>query len=248
MKKIVIKIVGIELLLIFFYVANGAYVSIQQPSNPFWQFAILIPLAIALVLYITAKKKWRHYFFIPMNIGNIFVYLPLIFVLCIILFGTKGLNFDSISDLLLMFFMQMFVVAFIEETIFRGILLRLLLSKGTFTAISLSSILFGVTHALQLIGGQSLEDTVIQIIYALLVGLVLSLLIIDGQSIILTITFHGFNNFFNFMGNAESSMLTAYLIIIVLFVYLLFLWRRVKKKASVQSLRSSSPLHDFNRS
>lgn len=153
MKKIVIKIVGIELLLIFFYVANGAYVSIQQSSNPFWQFAILIPLAIALVLYITAKKKWRHYFFIPINIGNIFVYLPLIFVLCIILFGTKGLNFDSISDLLLMFFMQMFVVAFIEETVFRGILLRLLLSKGTFTAISLSSILFGVTHALQLIGG-----------------------------------------------------------------------------------------------
>lgn len=78
--------------------------------------------------------------------------------------------------------------------------------------------------------GQSVEDTIIQIIYALLVGLVLSLLIIDGQSIILTILFHGFNNFFNFMGNAESSMLTAYIIIIVLFVYTLFLWRRVKKK------------------
>ncbi|WP_431807401.1 CPBP family intramembrane glutamic endopeptidase [Lysinibacillus sphaericus] len=245
MKKMIFKIVGLELLLLFFYVANGAYVSIQQPSSPFLQFALLIPLAIGLVLYIIAKKKWRHYFFIPINIGNIFVYSPMIFVLCIILFSTKGLNFESISDLLLMFIMQMFVVAFIEETVFRGILLRLLLSKGTFTAIWLSSILFGVTHALQLIGGQSLEDTIIQIIYAFLVGLVLSLLIIDGQSIILTIVFHGFNNFFNFMGNAESSMLTAYLIIFVLFVYLLFLWRRVKKKAAVQSLRSSSSVQNF---
>ncbi len=236
MKKIILKIIGLEMLLIIFYVVNGAFVSIQQPSSPFLQFALLIPLAIGLFLYIAIKKKWRHYFFIGINKENIIVYSPLLIVLCIILIGTKGLNFASISDLLLMFLMQMFIVAFIEETIFRGILLRMLLPKGTFVAVWISSILFGITHALQLIGGQSIEDTIIQIIYALLVGLVLSLLIIDGQSIILTILFHGLNNFFNFMGNAESSMLTAYIIIFVLFVYMLVLWRRVKKKAAIQPL------------
>lgn len=236
MKKIILKIIGLEMLLIIFYVVNGAFVSIQQPSSPFLQFALLIPLAIGLFLYIAIKKKWRHYFFIGINKENIIVYSPLLIVLCIILIGTKGLNFASISDLLLMFLMQMFIVAFIEETIFRGILLRMLLPKGTFVAVWISSILFGITHALQLIGGQSIEDTIIQIIYALLVGLVLSLLIIDGQSIILTILFHGLNNFFNFMGKAESSMLTAYIIIFVLFVYMLVLWRRVKKKAAIQPL------------
>ncbi|WP_409368513.1 CPBP family intramembrane glutamic endopeptidase [Lysinibacillus sp. 38-6] len=234
MKKMILKIIGLEMLLIFFYVANGAYVSIQQPASPFLQFALLIPLAIGLFLYIAVKKKWGHYFFLSINKNNLIVYTPLVVVLCIILIGTKGLNFSSFSDLLLMFIMQMFIVAFIEETIFRGILLRMLLPKGTFTAVWISSILFAVTHALQLIGGQSVEDTIIQIIYALLVGLVLALLIIDGQSIILTILFHGFNNFFNFMGNAESSMLTAYIIIFVLFVYMLILWRRVKKKIYVQ--------------
>lgn len=236
MKKIILKIIGLEMLLIIFYVVNGAFVSIQQPSSPFLQFALLIPLAIGLFLYIAIKKKWRHYFFIGINKENIIVYSPLLIVLCIILIGTKGLNFASISDLLLMLLMQMFIVAFIEETIFRGILLRMLLPKGTFVAVWISSILFGITHALQLIGGQSIEDTIIQIIYALLVGLVLSLLIIDGQSIILTIFFHGLNNFFNFMGKAESSMLTAYIIIFVLFVYMLVLWRRVKKKAAIQPL------------
>lgn len=236
MKKIIFKIIGLEMLLIIFYAVNGAFVSIQQPSSPFLQFALLIPLAIGLFLYIAIKKKWRHYFFIGINKENIIVYSPLLIVLCIILIGTKGLNFASISDLLLMLLMQMFIVAFIEETIFRGILLRMLLPKGTFVAVWISSILFGITHALQLIGGQSIEDTIIQIIYALLVGLVLSLLIIDGQSIILTILFHGLNNFFNFMGNAESSMLTAYIIIFVLFVYMLVLWRRVKKKAAIQPL------------
>ncbi|MFJ7648276.1 type II CAAX prenyl endopeptidase Rce1 family protein [Lysinibacillus sp. NPDC097279] len=236
MKKIILKIIALEMLLIIFYVVNGAFVSIQQPSSPFLQFALLIPLAIGLFLYIAIKKKWRHYFFIGINKENIIVYSPLLIVLCVILIGTKGLSFASFSDLLLMFLMQMLIVAFIEETIFRGILLRMLLPKGTFVAVWISSILFGITHALQLIGGQSIEDTIIQIIYALLVGLVLSLLIIDGQSIILTILFHGLNNFFNFMGNAESSMLTAYIIIFVLFVYMLVLWRRVKKKAAIQPL------------
>ncbi|WP_249664384.1 type II CAAX prenyl endopeptidase Rce1 family protein, partial [Lysinibacillus sp. D4B1_S16] len=77
------------------------------------------------------------------------------------------------------------------------------------TAVLIYSLLFGITHALQLLGGQSLEDTIIQIIYALLVGFVLSLLILDGQSIIITILFHGFNNFFRFMGNVESPTLSG---------------------------------------
>jgi len=234
MKKIILKIIGLEMLLIFFYVANGAYVSIQQPDSPFLQFALLIPFAIGLFLYIAVKKKWRDYFFLSINKDNLIVYSPLLVMLWIILIGSKGLNFSSFSDLLLMFMMQMLIVAFIEETVFRGILLHILLPKGNLTAVWISSILFAVTHALQLIGGQSVEDTIIQIIYALLVGLVLALLIVDGQSIILTILFHGFNNFFNFMGNAESSMLTTYIIIIVLGVYMLILWRRVKKKTYVQ--------------
>lgn len=233
-KKMFFKIIGLELLLIFFYVLNGAYVSIKQPSSPFPQFALLVPLALGLFMYIAVKRKWHQYFFLTFNKSNILFVSPLIFVLCIILIGTKGLNTESFSNLIVMLIMQLFVVAFIEETVFRGIMLRMLLAKGPLTAVWVSSFLFSVTHALQLLGGQSLEDTVIQIIYALLVGLVLSLLILDGQSIILTILFHGLNNFFNFIGNEESSLLYAYLIIIVLFVYMLLLWKRVKKKIVIQ--------------
>lgn len=85
------------------------------------------------------------------------------------------------SNVIVMFMLQLLIIAFIEETIFRGMMLRMLLTKGVATAVLVSSILFGVTHDLQLLGGQSLEDTILQIIYALLVGLVLSLLI--GRSI-----------------------------------------------------------------
>jgi len=241
-QKVIMKIIGLEFLIIFFYVINGAFVSIKQPSNPLLQFAMLIPLALGLFIYIAMKKSWQMYFFHRIKKNHFFTILPLFFVLCIIFVSTKGLNVTSISDLIFMFLMQVLIVAFIEETVFRGIMLRVLLAKGAFTAVLITSVLFGVTHALQLLGGQSLEDTVIQIIYALLVGLVLSLLIIDGQSIIITILFHGFNNFFNFMGNVESSTLSGYLIILVLFVYTLVLWKRVKKGYSLHFTKNAKSI------
>ena len=231
------KIAALEFLLIFFYVLNGAFVSILKPSSSFLQFAFLIPLALGIFIYIMIKKNWQKYFFHSIN--QLYILLPLLFILCIILVSAKGLNLTSMSNVIVMFMLQLLTIAFIEETIFRGMMLRMLLTKGVATAVWVSSILFGVTHALQLLGGQSLEDTILQIIYALLVGLVLSLLILDGQSIIVTILFHGFNNFFNFMGNVESSMTSAYLIIFVLFVYMFFLWRRVKKGFSLNFMKNA---------
>ena len=65
--KMLMKIIGLESLLIFFYVLNGAFVSIKQPSSPFLQFALLIPFALGLFMYIATKKKWREYFFYPIK-------------------------------------------------------------------------------------------------------------------------------------------------------------------------------------
>ncbi len=241
-QKVIAKIIGLEFLIILFYVGNGAFVSIKEPSSPLLQFVMLVPLALGLFFYIALKKNWQMYFFHPIQKNHLLIILPLLFVLGIILVSTKGLNLTSISDLIFMFLMQVLIIAFIEETVFRGLMLRMLLAKGVFTAVFISSLLFGITHALQLLGGQSLEDTIIQIIYALLVGLVLSLLILDGQSIIITILFHGLNNFFNFMGNVESSTLSGYLIILVLFVYMLVLWKRVKKSYAIHFMKNAKSI------
>ncbi|MGE7624967.1 CPBP family intramembrane glutamic endopeptidase [Viridibacillus sp. NPDC096237] len=231
-KRIVFKIIGLELLLMVFYMVNGALATLTEPTSPYLQFIMLVPLAIILFLYIAYKKKWRQYFFVKVHLNkeNLLLYVPLFLVLCIIIYSTNGLNFKSVPNLFAMFIMQFLIVAFIEETIFRGMMLRILSVKGTLVAVWVSSILFGVTHSLQLIGGQSVEDTIIQILYALVVGLVLALLVMDGHSIIITILFHGFNNFFNLMGNVESSITSAYIIFFVLLVYSVYLWRRVNKK------------------
>lgn len=227
-KHIWLKIIGLEILLLFFYMVNGAYVSITDPTHPVLQFIGLIPLAIGVFLYLLFKKKWAVYFF-----KDFFPFtkqcIPLVLILLIIVVGNKGLDTYDFADLFFMFLMQIFIVAFIEETFFRGFMLKLFLTKGKGMAVLITSFLFGITHSIQLIGGQSIEDTILQIIYAFLVGLVLSLLIVTNHSILITIAFHGFNNFLNFMGKTESPDFFAYLIILILVGYSFYLWIQMTK-------------------
>ena len=233
-KHIWLKIIGLEILLMFFYMVNGAFVSITDPTHPVLQFIGLIPLAIGIFLYLLFKKNWHVYFFSPLTLHKLVQYIPLALVLLLIVVGNKGLDTSSLANLFFMFLMQMFIVAFIEETFFRGFMLKLFLAKGKAKAVLFTSFLFGITHSIQLFGGQSIEETILQIVYAFIVGLALSLLIVTNHSILITIAFHGFNNFFNFMGKVESPILFTYLIIIILVLYSFYLWNQMTKHTDTQ--------------
>lgn len=243
-KSILLKIIGLESLIIVFYTINGAYSTITEPTNPVMQFIGLVPLALGILIYLIVKKKWNVYFFdsgLANTKQSLLLILPLVLIIAVIIIGNEGFNTSSISNLILMFIMQIFVVGFIEESFFRGFMLRMLLSKGVKTAVWVTSLLFGITHALQLLGGQSMEDTIIQIVYALLVGLMLSLLILNRLPIWITILFHGLNNFSNFMGNVEAPLLSAYLIIAIMLVYTIYLWMRLQHANNIrQDLTISS--------
>ena len=59
-KNVLTKIIALEFLLIFFYVLNGAFVSIKQPTSPFLQFALLIPFALGLFIYTGMKRTGKN--------------------------------------------------------------------------------------------------------------------------------------------------------------------------------------------
>lgn len=237
MEKPLLKVLGLELLLILFFTMNGAYVTMTEPSSAAMQFIGLFPLAAGIIFYLTITKKWNDYFSVKKfkSIKNMIqLCSPLVVVLLIVLIGNKGLNTTSISDLLLMFLIQLLIVALIEETFFRGFILKILLFKGFKKAVIISSLLFAITHSLQLLGGQSLETTILQITYAFVVGMVLSLLIINNQSIIIAIAFHGINNTLQIMGNGEGSSILSYLIIVILIVQGVYLWRRATTLSNIE--------------
>jgi len=166
---------------------------------------------------------------------------PFLLYLLIILIGNKGVRGSSIVDLVLILLTQTLVIAFVEEMVFRGFMLNLLLSKSYKVAVLLSSFLFAFTHSLNMLSGQSVANTIFQILFAFVIGLVLALLIVNGQSIGVTIVFHGLNNFLQFTSPVEAndSLLINYTLLLFLSGYALYLWNR-KSTLSVSHHQISS--------
>ena len=79
---------------------------------------------------------------------------------------------------------SMALVGFAEEVIFRGFLFKAMLGSGSErTAIAVSSITFGMGHIVNLLNGQATLGTMIQVVYAIAVGLAFTLAFHKGGSL-----------------------------------------------------------------
>jgi membrane protease YdiL (CAAX protease family) len=205
------------------------------------QYVGLVPIAVGVYFYLLKTKKWRAYFtkdkLIPLK-STVLLCSPLLLVLALLFIGNSGIDISSFNKLLMILGAQIMIVAFIEEIIFRGLMLNILLPKGIRSAVLTSSLLFAITHSLQLLGGQSLETTILQITYAFFIGMVLSLLIVNQQSIIIAILFHGLNNSLIMMGKDNDSSIYTYIIILLMIIYTVFLWIRALKTGGVIPMKN----------
>ena len=102
-------------------------------------------------------------------------------------------------QIVLMFFTVAVVPAFVEEFLFRGLVLSNLLPYGRTTAIFASALLFGVMH-------QNVE----QLLYATVAGLVLGFLYVKTKSIWICILLHFVNNFISVLQTVLSKRLSEF--------------------------------------
>jgi len=88
-------------------------------------------------------------------------------------------------------FILMLIPGIWEEVAFRGVLIQLNLRKYSLkTTLILTSILFGVAHFLNLIRGQSLSTTILQVIFATLLGFLLGYMYLKTNSLLPSIITH----------------------------------------------------------
>ncbi|USB34155.1 CPBP family intramembrane glutamic endopeptidase [Paenibacillus sp. YPG26] len=228
-RRPVLAVIIIELLLLVAMFAAGAYAQMNQLDYTDPVLIAFIPIALVLMVYQTIRRKWAALGFesirnIPSK--NWIFYLPLVLVL-----GINCMNgFKSTSISSLLYFIGVtLLVGFVEETIYRGLILRTLLAKGVTAAVTTSSILFAVTHILNALSGQSLWDTILQIVYALLVGLVLALLIIMNNNILPLITFHFIHNLIQFISPSNSFWYGNIIVIAVIALHAIWLIVSLRK-------------------
>ncbi|WII40493.1 CPBP family intramembrane glutamic endopeptidase [Paenibacillus thiaminolyticus] len=218
----------LSLLVVF---AAGAYATIKQFPYTSAVMIAFIPIALALLCYMTIKKRWAHYGFrspSTLHARDWIDYVPLLVVLVIL--SIKNFHDVSLSEAGFFLFFTL-LIAFVEETTYRGLILRTLMRKSAAAAMITSSVLFSLTHMLNMLSGQNAADTAMQVVYALLVGFVLALLMVKHHNIYPLILFQFIHNFVQFIGN-ESNVIHASLVFLVLSAHCVWLLIRASTSAS----------------
>ncbi|WP_025688141.1 CPBP family intramembrane glutamic endopeptidase [Paenibacillus zanthoxyli] len=234
-KHPVLAVVIIEVLLLLSVTAAGAYATIKQLSYTSPVLISFIPIAAVLILYFSLKKKWGYYGFrsvTSISKERLIDYAPLLAVLFIV--ALNGFRPISASELLFYLFFTL-LVGFVEESIYRGMILNILLPKGVKTAVITSSLLFSITHVLNALSGQSAVQTALQIVYALLIGGALALLMVRNRNILPLILFHFLHNLIQFVGNDNSDAHLGYNIAILSLLALYCIWLALKLKKTAAS-------------
>ena len=200
----------------------------------------LLHVAMSLILFVWIRKNGlgRKYGFCRSSVpaGRFLYYLPLAVVASTSLWTGFGLRLGPAGTAC--FVISMLCVGFLEEVIFRGLLFRAMEKDGLKTAVVVSALTFGLGHIVNLFNGsgQNLTSSLVQIVFAVLVGLVLVLIFCRGGSLIPCIVFHSANNALSAF-SAEGTMdpktetaLNVVMIVVVLGGYALWLLRAFPKK------------------
>lgn len=194
----------------------------------------VIPAALILaelIFSMAREKKLKAYGFCPsvsMNWGKTLFLLPMVILATINLWNGIAFRFEPVETVL--YILGMLCVGFVEEILFRGYLLHTLLQSSVRQAIIISSLTFGLGHIVNLLNGKDIYETLLQLIYAMAIGLMLSVFVIRTKQLLPCCIFHGVFNalaaFADRDGVTNTYQLVICIVITVIAVgYALWLWR-----------------------
>lgn len=210
----------LEVVIIFVYLLTGTLASIMKLSNTALYGMANVSLAVIAVVLISWMGWWRKIGFRSLVSNHDWVYF-LIPLVPIIINLIPGIQIISFRHLLVILFVTL-SVGFVEEAYFRGLMLTALKSSNAWMAILVTSLLFGLTHALNVLAGKSPIEAVAQVLYALAIGLAFSALVIKKGVIWPLMIAHFLIDFFNFLQVKSNLFTTSIQVAIVLTITILF--------------------------
>lgn len=155
-------------------------------------FGILI--STVLIFFIKSNELSEHFGLCkPQKTAKHFLYyVPLVLISSINLWF--GFSFETEVLTAVLSVLSMFLVGFLEEIIFRGMLFSGMAKNGIKSAIIISSLTFGAGHIVNLLLGAPVFETLLQVIYASAVGFCFTVIFYKGKSLLPCIISHIFVN------------------------------------------------------
>ena len=205
-----------------------------------WHMLGLIVISAAIFLFVKKNGFMEKYGLAGWAKNNraMLWFIPLWLLSCMNLlsgfqpdYPVPGLFYAAVS---------MALVGFAEELIFRGFLFKAMLRDGNVkAAVIVSSVTFGLGHILNLFTGQDLIETLNQVVFAVAVGFVFTLVFYKSGSLLPGILAHSFIDASSVFASDEGSQLLNMILHIVFIVvslaYCLYLAKRVETPAINQA-------------
>ncbi|MBE6763777.1 MAG: CPBP family intramembrane metalloprotease [Ruminococcaceae bacterium] len=154
-------------------------------------------------------------------------YLPVVVMLSANLWHGVGLQCGATETVLTV--LTMLCVGFLEELIFRGLLLRAMMKDNKTAAVIVSSVTFGIGHIINLINGSgtALLPNLLQVMYATAAGFMFVMIVLKTDSLWVCIAAHGIFNalgvFANEAPSTAAQILSAVLLTVITGSYAAYL-------------------------
>ena len=140
------------------------------------------------------------------------------------LWGGAGLRYDGITTVMAV--LSFLLVGVAEEIVFRGFLFNGMKKTGSLTvAIVVSAVTFGMGHIVNLLTGHATAETLVQMVFAVAWGFLLTFAYLKGGSLLPCIVIHGLIDVFSVFARDNEVAHWAYVIatVAVAVVYCLYL-------------------------
>ena len=192
-------------------------------------------LICSLFLYLWLKKQGRtgEYGLCLPKIGAkaMLLYIPLAVITLFNLWGGISLPADPVGTVC--FVLKMLCVGFLEELIFRGFLFKAMAKNSLGWAATVSAVTFGIGHIINLINGSgmSLRGNLVQIVCAVLIGLLYVVMFIKSGSLLLCIISHGVLNSLSAFSKSEAPLTSTIILCLLTAVYTIALIKSTKRKS-----------------
>ena len=235
-KRPFIDSIFITVSLLFILFLAGMISVVVNIASQVTFFVGFLFLSLILILFISKNKKWNYYGFSfskKNEIKRYYIYTPLFLLAFMPIFA--GISADLTIRKIIYLISYMALVAFVEETIFRGIILKMMLKKGLIIAIFWSSILFSLSHLLNSLGTSNTISIITQTSYAFVIGIILSVIVIKTNNIFITILFHYLNNIMtslnpeveNLLSTSISTIMFAMAVIYLIYLYSVYFSKKL---------------------
>ncbi len=195
----------LELAVIVVYLLVGTAAHFAHLSNDGVAAVANIVLSVLAAGLLSALGWWRVAGLTrAARPHHLLLFLPLLLPVGLNLNLYVGLEFRGLL-LMAELLITALLIGFAEETLYRGLMLNALQARGPWTAAIVTSGLFGLSHALNLLSGKSGAEILIQVCYALAIGLGFAAGALQMGLLWLLILVLALIDFASFIGRAEFS-------------------------------------------